>query len=96
MGIDNVREQRKLDARKPVENGNESPPSRARVVKLRPAIVKPHADYRRSLDRVGWVTNTKLQRLRGGITCSQSAGFHQFLRLAQIAFMLSLDRASEE
>jgi hypothetical protein len=44
MGIDNVREQRKLEARKPVENGNESPPSRARVVKLRPAIVKPHAD----------------------------------------------------
>jgi hypothetical protein len=39
MGIDNVREQSKFEAIKPVENGNESPPSCAIVVKLRPAIV---------------------------------------------------------
>jgi hypothetical protein len=30
------------------------------------------------------------------VSCSQSVGFHQFLHLAQIAFMLSLDRSGKE
>jgi len=33
VGVDNVREQKKLEARKMLENGDESPPSSARFVR---------------------------------------------------------------
>jgi len=68
----------------------------ARCVGWRPAIAKTPRWRRRAVGKVGWSTSPKLQRLPGGITYSQSVGFHQFLHLVQIAFMLSLDRSSEE
>src|SRR5260370_19721349 len=47
-------------------------------------------------DTGGWPTHMNLQRLPGGITRSESVGFHQVLQIGEIGLILSLEHAHQE
>src|SRR5260370_20121858 len=47
-------------------------------------------------DTGGWPTHMNLQRLPGGITRSESVGFHQVLQIGEIGLIMSLEHAHPE
>src|SRR5262245_26870387 len=57
-----------------------------------------HRESRRfkKADTGGWPTHVKLHLLPGGITRSESVGFHQVLQIRVVGFKLPLDHPYQE